>query len=254
MEYKFTLYEKEAGIAKSTLNRPEKMNAILRPMIAEVEDQLEDFTEDKEAKVWIITGAGRGFCAGDDLDELKKLHGASGEMRMPRRAARIPRLLQAIDKPTIAMVNGAAIGMGFEMALACDFIIASEKARFGEVYVQRGTLPSSGPWLLPRKIGLKNAIEIALLGELFGAEQAERYGLTYKVVPHEQLEAATMELAKKLANLPPIAYQFTKHALIRGLDWNLDTELDYIAYAREVASKAGEAVAAITAFQKQMSK
>ncbi|MFC1929378.1 enoyl-CoA hydratase/isomerase family protein [Chloroflexota bacterium] len=253
MEYKLTLYEKEDGIAKSTMNRPEKMNAVLRPMIYELEDQLQDFRDDKDAKVWVITGAGRGFCAGDDLDELKKLHGeASGEIRMPRRAARVPRLLQTIDKPTIAMVNGAAVGMGFEIALACDFIIASEKAKFGEVYIQRGTIASSGPWVLPRKVGLKNAIEICLLGELFGADQAQEYGLTYKITSAEELEATTFEFAKKLAGLPSIAYQFTKHALLHGLDWDLDAELDYVAYAREIASKAGEAAKAITEFQKTM--
>jgi 2-(1,2-epoxy-1,2-dihydrophenyl)acetyl-CoA isomerase len=251
MEYELTLYEKRNGIAKTTLNRPGKMNAILRQTIVEVEHQLEDFRADKSARVWIITGAGRGFCAGDDLEELKKLHGKSAEVRMPRKAARIPRLLTTIDKPTIAMVNGAAVGMGFEIAIACDFMVASENARFGEVYLQRGAIASSGPWMLSRKVGLKNAIEMTLLGEVFDSKAAERYGLTYKVVPHEELEAATMKLAEKLAALPPVACQFTKHLLLKGTDWNLETALDYVAHAREVASGAGEVVEAVTAFQKE---
>ncbi len=249
MDYEYTIYEKKGRIAKSTLNRPEKLNAVVPEMITELIDQIDDAREDEGTRVWIVTGAGRGFCAGDDLDHLKKVFAdEGGKASLPGPAGPLVLALRNFDKATIAMVNGAAIGIGCDLALCCDFVIASETARFGEVYLQRGVVPSAGNWLLPRMIGLKKAAQLLLLGDLFDAGEAEKLGLTYKIVPADQLEAETMKLAQRLSNMAPVALRFTKHAMIHGLEWNLETTLAYVSYARSVAAKFREATEAVAAY------
>lgn len=252
MEYEVTTYEKKDRIARITLNRPAKLNAVIPRMMEEILAAMADARQDDNVRVLIFTGAGRGFCSGDDVEHLRKIMAdEGGKPSLPGAAGPLPTALRVFEKPTIAMVNGSAIGMGCDLALMCDFIVASEKASFGELYIQRGVVPSAGNWLLPRMVGVKKAAQILMLGDIFDAREAERIGLTYKVVPPELLEAETMQLANRLANIAPVALRFTKYAIIHGLEWNLETTLGYVSYARSAAAKVGEAVEGVVAFREK---
>jgi 2-(1,2-epoxy-1,2-dihydrophenyl)acetyl-CoA isomerase len=137
-------------------------------------------------------------------------------------------LLQKCDKPVIAAINGVAVGGGLDLALACDIRIASDKARFAEVYVRRGLVPTSGgAYLLPRVIGIDKALLMLWTGDMVEAKEAERIGLVTMVVPHEELETTALELAEKLAKGPPLAIQWDKRAVYDGLGLNLDENMKY---------------------------
>ncbi len=177
----------------------------------------------------VITGAGRGFCSGDDVKTIFLGGETSTEDRERRyREEQLGylqgetlggggALLLTINKPSIAAVNGAAVGYGCDIALMCDMRVASERARFGELFLRVGLMPDEGQLILPRLVGLAKAYELMLTTDIIDAHEAERIGLVNKVVPHEQLMTATMELATKLANKPPIAVQLTKEGIRRGL-------------------------------------
>ncbi len=175
----------------------------------------------------MLTGTGRGFCAGDDFNEifLSEQHAEGRAARKierytdPRRAV-TPAVgaMQACEKPTIAAVNGAAVGMGMDLALLCDMCIAAESARFGSYFVRRGVIGSvGGTWFLPRMIGLARAMELLLSGELIDAAEAERLGIVSRVVPDAELEAAVEALVEKLSWGAPLAQRAIKRVVRRGL-------------------------------------
>ena len=222
MEYEAITYEKDNGIATLTFNRPHVMNAGNFQMIQESGHAMEDAAADGEVRVLIVTGAGRGFHAGDDVKEV-----FLGQDREERRAqgkiARIkgtggPSGTPEIFKPTIAAVNGPAVGFGMDIALQCDIRIASENAKFGYFYVRRGLIGlETGPVRLTHAIGLSRALEMMLSGELIDATEAERIGLVSRVVPQEKLIDEARAVASKLMQGAPLAQQAVKRAVYKTI-------------------------------------
>ncbi|MCP4755263.1 MAG: enoyl-CoA hydratase/isomerase family protein [Proteobacteria bacterium] len=214
------LYSKEEGIGTITLNRPEKMNSVTDDMLVDITNILTEATLDDEVRVVIVTGNGRAFCGGTDLSTgLARDQIAAGA----EREKRIKKVDQPentlpmwpftrIPKPTIAAVNGAAVGMGVEWTIQCDIRIASEKARFGWVGSVRGITPDTGagPYLLPHIVGLSKALELMYSGEIIDAREAERIGLASMVVPPDRLMSAAREMAVKVSRGAPLALKGIK--------------------------------------------
>ncbi len=218
------------GVLTLTLNRPDSLNALTVEVMGALADRLEAAAADRSARAVVITGAGSAFSAGGDLAFLQELPGmpsARAKEVVYGTFQRVPRLIRAMDKPVIAAVNGAAVGAGCEIAVACDFRIASEKARFGEVWITLGCIPAlGGMYLLPRLVGFARATELVLTGEIIDAREALRIGLVNKVVMPPDLPRAAEELARSLARGPARAIAAAKEALNRGLASTFSAELD----------------------------
>jgi enoyl-CoA hydratase/carnithine racemase len=225
------LYTKEDGIAIITFNRPEKLNAIDNDMQVDLRYLLAEATADDKVKAIIITGNGRAFSAGTDVAALgrtqEESNAASAERR--KRTSEQKEILTSlpnwpfvrIPKPTIAAVNGPAVGMAAEFVALCDIRIASENARFGWVFSMRGLAPDigAGPYLLPYLVGLSKALELMYSGEIIDAYEAERIGLVTKVVPAEKLMPAAKEMAIKVSRGAPLALKAVKELTYGSLEW-----------------------------------
>jgi len=236
------LVDDHAGVRKLTLNRPDRKNSVSPELREELLAALDEARSDDEIRCVVITGAGDAFCSGVDLGRSKVTKdAASGEqppeprapdLRMVREAMkrgmqRVVTALWELDKPVIASVNGVAAGGGAQLALFCDLIIASESARFIEIFVKRGlAIDSGGGWLLPRLIGLPKAKELVFFGEPLSARDALEVGLINRVVPDDSLEGATNEWASRLAAGPTRAIGFSKRLLNRAIDSDLAAALD----------------------------
>jgi len=234
MDYQDIIYTKAEGIATITLNRPDRRNAFSPEMRVSMYKAVEDADKDHKVRVLVITGAGRAFCAGADVKAMAAgfdQPGAKGRGREPK-AERVPLpvLLQRCGKPVIASINGVAVGGGLDLALACDIRIASDQARFAEVFIRRGMIPAmGGTFFLPRLVGIDKACYLIFTGDMIDAKEAERIGLVTMVVPHEELESATTELAEKLVKGPPLAIRRAKRAIYEGLGMDLKATLNYLA-------------------------
>jgi len=229
MDYEHLTYAKEAHIAVMTLNRPQKLNAFTLGMYQDMLDIIEDAAADETVRVLVIAGTGRAFCVGADAKSLEQ--GFAKELHSKRddTDSFLTLLLQRMSKPVIAAVNGVTAGGGLDIACACDIRIASERATFSTIFVRRGLLPTlGGTYFLPRLIGIDKACELIWTGNLIDAKEAERIGLVTRVVPHEELEAETRELADKLAKGPPLAIAKSKQAIYRGLTLDLEPALNKI--------------------------
>ena len=222
-------YQKEGKIATFTINRPQAMNSMNVASTQELHEAMVDFRDDPEAWVGIITGAGeKAFCAGADIKDMlpfMKEHRDS-----PWAIPATPLRGLELWKPLIAAINGLTLGGGLEIALACDIRIASDRARFAEVYIRRGIIPvGGGTYYLPRLVGTDKACLLIWTGDMIDAKEAERMGLVTMVVPHEELESATWELAEKLVKGPPLAIKKAKSAIYEGLEMDIESTLDYVA-------------------------
>jgi 2-(1,2-epoxy-1,2-dihydrophenyl)acetyl-CoA isomerase len=227
MDFKTIILKKEGNIATIVLNRPEKLNAVTDTLLAELLEALNEVREDDEVRAVIITGAGRAFCAGFDLET--SIGETSGEVWQTMRDGVTTMIMSIRNMPkaVIAAVNGAAAGGGCNLVLACDIILASEKARFGEVFVLRGLQPDfGGTYFLPRLVGVARARELILTGRMFDANEAERMGMINRVVPPDQLESASRELALTLAKHPPLAVKAAKASFYDGLTMDLASVLE----------------------------
>ena len=240
MDYQDIIYTKEGGIATITLNRPDRMNAFSPEMSASIYRAVEDAAEDKEVRVLVITGAGRAFCAGADVKAMAERTSQPSSQASPEERPRdpeaghvqLPILMQRFQKPIIAAVNGVAVGGGLDLACSCDIRIASDRARFAEVFIRRGLIPAmGGTYFLPRLVGIDRACQLIWTGDMVDAEEAERIGLVTMVVPHEELESATRELAEKLVKGPPLAIQKAKRAIYEALGMDLQAALQYAGSA-----------------------
>lgn len=239
MAYTEIIYETRGPVAIITLNRPDRMNALTVTTHEELAQAIDQADKDDQVKVIVLTGAGRGFCSGDDVRDiflspeealLKSREARLGFLQGKHLPGGGHRLLE-INKPSIAAVNGAAVGYGCDLALMCSMRVASEKARFGEVFLRVGLIPDEALVLLPRLVGLAKAYEMVLTTDIIDAAEAERIGLVNKVVPHDQLMEATMELANKVASKAPIAVRLAMEGIRRGLNWNMEQFMEYHAMA-----------------------
>ena len=230
------IYEKEDRVATITLNRPDRMNALGGTLSLELGEALEEANSDAEVGALVITGAGKGFCSGADLTSLGGTSEQVGRGLVHRSPAagglRSTALqLENFEKPSIAAVNGAAVGAGLSLALACDIRIASDRARFSQIFIKRGLVPDTGAtYFLPRIVGLAKACEMALTGDFLDAEQARECGLVSRVVPHDNLMREVRELAVRIAAGPPVAVKLTKRLLYRGAVSDLATALELEGY------------------------
>jgi 2-(1,2-epoxy-1,2-dihydrophenyl)acetyl-CoA isomerase len=247
-------FELSEGIARLTLNRPDRLNSFNVQMHEEVRSVLERVRGDANARVLVLTGAGRGFCAGQDLSDRAVAPGASaldlGES-IERRYKPLVLALRNMPKPVIAAVNGVAAGAGANIALACDLVIAAKSASFIQSFSKLGLVPDSGgTWTLPRLVGPARAIGLAFLGEKLSAEQAAAWGLIWRCVEDADLAATVEQLARQLASAPTRGLARTKEAIYtsgsRTLEQQLDVERDL---QRELGQSAdyAEGVAAFTA-------
>jgi enoyl-CoA hydratase/carnithine racemase len=237
MNYETLIYEKADGIARITLNRPERLNALGYPMEPEIGLAVDEAANDKDVRVLIITGAGRGFCAGGDFRYSKLRNGEvsaeeaeiKGEAvpgKLIQRMFRGILTLQQMDKPTIAMVNGPAVGGGFDLALACDIRIGCPNTRFMMAFTRIGLVPGTGgTWFLPRIVGVPKALQLLYTGDFVEADEALKMGLLNELVPVDKLESETMALARKLAANPPMSLKLNKFMVYKGLNTDLETAL-----------------------------
>jgi enoyl-CoA hydratase/carnithine racemase len=198
-------------------------------MIREIHAALKDADEDDAVRVVVLKGAGRAFCSGDDmrdmLDIKRPLPTQGREDFRPEGYHSLVIVLKELRKPVIASVHGYALGAGFELAIACDFVVAEENAKFGMVLMTRGMV--GGTYLLPRMVGLRKALELILLGETLDARRTESLGLINRVVSADKLEQETLALAKRLAGGPTSAIGIAKTAIQRGLDMSLREGMEY---------------------------
>jgi 2-(1,2-epoxy-1,2-dihydrophenyl)acetyl-CoA isomerase len=225
------LVEQADAIATLTLNRPEARNALDLAMREELEAALRALDGDAGVRVLVVRGAGAHFCAGGDVKfmQARRMTAAEGEQRVEAMNRAILALAR-FRTPTIAMVDGYAVGAGCNLALACDLVVASDRARFGEVFARLGLVPDGGgTWLLPRRVGLARAKELVFTAEPIPAAEAERIGLVNRVVPAAELAAQTVALARRIADGPPRALAMAKSLLTRGLGMDLETSLSWEA-------------------------
>ena len=228
MDFKTILLSNEDGVTTLTLNRPDKLNSFTDEMLEEFGLAMDEVARDEQSRVLVITGAGRGFCAGADLAlALFKTTSAIEARKGMDAFNRIPLKIRALAKPVIACVNGVAAGAGANVALACDMIVASEQARFGQAFVNVGIhVDTGGIYFLPRAVGVPKAMELMMTGDLIDAKEAWRIGMINKVVPAEELGKATKELAQKIANGPPVALSMIKRSVYKTLGGDLSASLD----------------------------
>ena len=235
MTYQCILFEVKDGVARLTLNRPDRLNSFNVDMHTEVRDVLGRVRDDAECRVLVLTGAGRGFCAGQDLSDraVSPAGGATdlGES-IELRYKPLVLALRALPKPVIAAVNGVAAGAGANIALACDLVIATRSASFIQSFSKLGLVPDSGgTWTLPRLVGNARAMGLAFLGDKLSAEQAAQWGLIWRCVDDAEFAAAVDQLASQLAIAPTRGLARTKEAIygagLRTLEQQLDVERDY---------------------------
>ncbi|MGH7984983.1 MAG: enoyl-CoA hydratase-related protein [Candidatus Binataceae bacterium] len=240
MDFSDIMYHKADRVATVTFNRPERMNAWTRKMDTELRDAMTDADHDAEIGAIIVTGAGRAYCAGADMSGLSKIATGAESVGNPSRATadndqqagdanfsgRFSWLL-AMRKPIIAAINGACVGMGFTNSLFYDIRIASDRARMGLIFVRRGLAIEHGSsWMLPRIIGVANAVDLAVTGRLVDAQEALRMGLVSKVVAHDQLMSTVGELAREIATqCTPLGVAKAKRMVYQHLFTDLATAM-----------------------------
>jgi enoyl-CoA hydratase/carnithine racemase len=218
MNYTEIIFEKKDRIATITLNRPERLNAFTWTMGQEIRQALMEVEEDPEMRVTIITGAGRGFCAGADLQGGGTTFDGANRPREEDRGSLL-KYYFSLKKPVIVAYNGPAVGVGVTMTLPYDIRIAGESARLGIVFNRRGIIPEVGcPWLLPRIVGISRAAELMYTGRILNAREALEFGLVSRVVPDDQLMTTAWDLARDIAvNCAPVSVALTKHMLYQFL-------------------------------------
>jgi enoyl-CoA hydratase/carnithine racemase len=232
-QYSELIYEVADGIATITLNRPDRMNAISGPMLESFSRAFRDADADHKVRVIVLTGAGRGFCAGLDLKDLTAGTGigSNGSTATAKfdLANSPPIVLHTTDKPVICALNGPAAGYGMDLALGCDIRIASTQAKLAAVFARRGVLPESGgTWLLPRLLGWAKAAEVCFRGQVLDAQQSLELGLVNKVVEPDELLPTAREWALEIASNAPLAIQATKRMMRLGLEETFEANVHHV--------------------------
>lgn len=230
MSYQTIRLDLVNGIARLILNRPDRLNSFTVQMHGEVADALNRIADDDAVRVLVLTGAGRGFCAGQDLSDRAVAPGGEavdlGDS-VERYYAPLIRRLASLEKPVIGAVNGVAAGAGANIALACDIVIAARSAKFIQSFANIGLIPDSGgTWILPRLVGQARALGLALTGEPLPAETAEQWGLIWKCVDDDQLSAEVDALAARFATGPTRGLASTKRLIRGSSQFSLEDELN----------------------------
>lgn len=230
MSYQTILFEVSGGVARLTLNRPDRLNSFNVQMHKEVRDALSQLTNNSEARVLVFTGAGRGFCAGQDLGDRAVAPGGQGVDlgdSIENYYKPLVLALRNLPMPVIGAVNGVAAGAGANIALACDLVIAAKSASFVQAFSKLGLVPDSGgTWFLPRLLGNARAMGLALLGDKLPAEQAAQWGLIWRCVEDAEFKTTVDQLATQLAAAPTRGLARTKQAIYESWSHSLEQQLD----------------------------
>ncbi|HIU25021.1 MAG TPA: enoyl-CoA hydratase/isomerase family protein [Candidatus Copromorpha excrementigallinarum] len=231
MDYRNILFEVKEGIGYVTVNRPKALNALNTEVLTELDDVFRRIDDDDRVKAVIVTGSGRAFVAGADIAQMSELNGIEGR-DMTIQGQKVMELIEAVNKPVIAAVNGFALGGGCELAMACDIRMASDKAKFGQPEVNLGIIPGyGGTQRLPRLVGKGMAKKLIYSAEMIDAQEAYRIGLVEYVIPADELMAEAEKLAKTIMSKAPIAIKMAKVAVNNGLNTDLKTGVQFEAEA-----------------------
>ena len=252
MAYEHILFEIEQGVARVTLNRPDVLNSFNRVMARELCDALASVAEDEGLRAVLLTGAGRGFCAGQDLAEASpRPDGSLPDLGDFVRQGYNPiiRAIRTLEKPVVCAVNGVAAGAGANLALACDIVLASRDASFIQSFAKIGVIPDSGgTFILPRIVGLQRATALTMLAEKITAEQALAWGMIYRVVEAAGLAEAAWTTATYLATQPTRGLGLIKRAFNRSLGVDLEAQLDYEEELQREAGRTADYAEGVRAF------
>jgi 2-(1,2-epoxy-1,2-dihydrophenyl)acetyl-CoA isomerase len=250
MAYQFILFEVDQGVARITLNRPDVLNSIHTAMSGELQDALVRAGREREIRALLLTGAGRGFCAGQDLDEVRPGAGVDDFAAHARKVyTPLVRGVRALEKPVVCAVNGVAAGAGANLALACDLVLAAEEASFVQAFAKIGLVPDTGgSFFLPRLVGLARATALTMLGEKVAAQQAVEIGLIYRAYPAATLLDEASKLASHLAAQPTFGLGLTKRLLNASLVNDLDAQLELEAELQGVAGRSADYAEGVAAF------
>ncbi|MBI3993376.1 MAG: enoyl-CoA hydratase/isomerase family protein [Candidatus Lambdaproteobacteria bacterium] len=247
--------EIDAHVGMLTLNRPARLNALSDAMREGILSALQGFDADPEVRAVLVTGAGRAFCAGGDVKQMRERLDAPAGPLLDRPRRRIPanvhviQLMRRMGVPIIAAINGPAVAAGMNLALACDLRIASDQAIFGEAFVKRGAPPAwGGTYFLPRLVGPAKASELIFSGDVFDAAEALRLGIVNRVVPHERFWEEALGWARQLAAGPTMAIGLAKRNIYTNLDVGLAAALDNETYAIEAARHSEDNAEGIRSF------
>jgi 2-(1,2-epoxy-1,2-dihydrophenyl)acetyl-CoA isomerase len=254
MDYETILLEIANGAARLTLNRPDRLNSFTVQMHDEVSRALEAVSK-SDARVLVLTGAGRGFCAGQDLGDRAVAPGGEGldlGESLEKRYNPLIRKLATLDMPVICAVNGVAAGAGANIALACDIVIAARSAKFIQSFANIGLIPDSGgTWTLPRLAGQARAMGLALTGEPLTAERAEAWGMIWKCVDDDKLSAETDALATKFASAPTRGLALTKKLIRESGSRTLDAQLEIERDAQRALGRTADYKEGVAAFMEK---
>jgi 2-(1,2-epoxy-1,2-dihydrophenyl)acetyl-CoA isomerase len=250
MAYRFILFEVDQGVARITLNRPDVLNSIHTAMSDEITDALDQATRKREIRAVLLTGAGRGFCAGQDLEEVRPGAAVNDFAAHARRVySPLVRGLRALEKPVVCAVNGVAAGAGANLALACDLVLAAEEATFVQVFAKIGLVPDTGgSFFLPRLVGLARATALAMLGERLTAREAVESGLIYRAYPAASLGEEASKLTLHLATQPTFGLGLTKRLLNAAWVNDLEAQLELEAECQGAAGRSADYAEGVAAF------
>ena len=249
------ILERRDGVGKITLNRPERLNSLTRPLLQSLLAALEDMEQDPEVRAVVLAAKGRAFCAGQDLDEpLVEQEDAADALAESLNGYYHPVLLKIVkmEVPVIACVQGIAAGAGCNLALACDLVLAGESASFLQAFARIGLVPDcGGTWLLPRLVGAARAKALMMLAEPLPAKEAESMGLIYRCLGDDDLERETEALANRLAEGPTLAYGLLKKALSESQDNGLEQQLTLEAASQRTAAASADFREGLAAFKEK---
>lgn len=253
MDFETITYDLAKGVGTITLNRPEALNSTNDQMYKELNYLLDEIAADDAVRCVILTANGRGFCAGADV------RGMDPNMKLLARRARhrgilrnVLRPLHDLEKPVIAAVNGVAVGAGFNIALACDIVISSDKAMFSQIFTKMGLVPDlGGLYFLTRVVGVNKAKELCFTAKKIGAAEAHELGIVNHVVPHDDLMAEARKMAEDIAAGPPVALAMIKTLLNKSSDSTLEQMLEYEGYAQTLAYTTPDHAEGVAAFREK---
>ena len=244
------LLEPKDGVARVTLNRPDLLNSFDNAMFARFLGVLDEIKGDRSIRAVYLTGAGRGFCAGQDISGGVP-EGSYGD-HLERHWNPVARGIRNLDIPVVCAVNGVAAGAGANLALACDFVIAAEEASFIQAFVNIGLVPdTAGTWAIPRLVGPARAAGLLMLGDKLPAKQAAEWGLIWKAVPAASLESEAWALATRLASMPTLALGLTKRLINAAGANTLDQQLSLEAELQTIAGRSSDHQEGINAFREK---
>lgn len=243
------LSEIKDKVATLTLNRPEKFNAINREMALGLQEKLGEVEKDVDVRCIVLTGAGKAFCSGQDLTEIKEPTGSEMKRILPEQLNPIARQLRTIQKPVLVVVNGIAAGAGANIALCCDIVIACESAYFIQAFSKIGLIPDTGgTYMLPRLVGFQKAIAMMMLAEKVSGVEAAEMGMIYKCFPDERLFVEAEKISRTLANMPTKALYYTRMALNQSMNSDFEQQLTNEMEWQQKSSATGDFIEGVQAF------